>query len=129
MRHAERHGFPSPRVLEITTDGLVLERIDGPTMGAALRGHPWTLRRNASLLAELHTRLHRIVAPAPLPEVGAGDRLLHLDLHPENVILFACGPCGHRLGERGTWRSIGRRGSHLGHSGDQRRAPRPMVPP
>ena len=92
MRHAERHGFPSPRVLEITTDGLVLERIDGPTMGAALRGHPWTLRCHASLLAQLHTRLHEIVAPAPLPEVGDGDRLLHLDLHPENVILSPAGP-------------------------------------
>jgi streptomycin 6-kinase len=92
MRHAECHGFASPQVLEITKDALVLERIDGPTMGAALRGHPWTLRRNASLLAELHTRLHRIVAPAPLPEVGAGDRLLHLDLHPENVILSPAGP-------------------------------------
>jgi Phosphotransferase enzyme family len=92
MRHAERHGFPCPQVLEITTGALVLERVDGATMGAALRGNPWALRRHASLLAELHARLHRIVAPSVLPEVGAGDRLLHLDLHPDNVILSPAGP-------------------------------------
>ena len=27
MRHAQRHGYPVPRVLEVTHDALVLERI------------------------------------------------------------------------------------------------------
>jgi aminoglycoside phosphotransferase (APT) family kinase protein len=47
--------------------------------------------RHGALLAELHKRLHEIAAP---PDLGAdgGDRLLHLDLHPENVVLGAAGP-------------------------------------
>ena len=87
MRHAHRHGDPVPRVLEVTSDALVLERIEGRTMLEELGRRPWTLRRHASLLARLHERLHEIPAPSSLPAVGAGDRLLHLDLHPDNVIL------------------------------------------
>jgi tRNA A-37 threonylcarbamoyl transferase component Bud32 len=92
MEHAAGHGYPVPRVLEVTADALVLERIDGPTMLAQLRRRPWTLRRHAGLLAELHNRLHEIAAPPALTAVGSGDRLLHLDLHPDNVILSPRGP-------------------------------------
>src|SRR5439155_888462 len=51
------------------------------------------LRRSGHLLAELHERLHRISAPpgirvAPLP----GDRLVHRDLHPLNVMMTPEGP-------------------------------------
>lgn len=92
MRHAHRHGYPVPRVLEVTPDALVLERIEGPTMLDESRRRPWTLRRNAALLAGLHERLHQIAAPSSLPAAGPGDRLLHLDLHPDNVILSPLGP-------------------------------------
>jgi hypothetical protein len=92
MRHAHRHGYPVPRVLEVTSDALVLDRIAGPTMLETLRRHPWTLRQNASLLAQLHKRLHEIAAPSALPAVSPGGRLLDLDLHPENVILSPGGP-------------------------------------
>jgi tRNA A-37 threonylcarbamoyl transferase component Bud32 len=92
MDHALRRGYPVPRVLDVTGDALVLERIDGPTMAADLRSRPWRLRCHASLLARLHDRLHDIAAPASLPEAGPGDRLLHLDLHPENVIISPGGP-------------------------------------
>jgi hypothetical protein len=92
MRHARGCGYPVPAVLELLDDGLVLERVDGPTMSAALRRRPWTLRRGSSLLARLHDELHAIAAPPALREVGAGDRLLHLDLHPSNVILSSSGP-------------------------------------
>jgi aminoglycoside phosphotransferase (APT) family kinase protein len=92
MRHAHDHGYPVPRVLDVTTDALVLERIEGPTMLDELRRRPWRLRRHAFLLAQLHERLHRIGAPPSLPAAGPGDRLLHLDLHPDNVILSPDGP-------------------------------------
>jgi tRNA A-37 threonylcarbamoyl transferase component Bud32 len=92
MGHALEHGFPVPRVLEVTPDALVLDRIEGPTMLAELRRRPWTLAHHASTLAGLHKRLHEIEAPPTLPTAGPGDRLLHLDLHPDNVILSPDGP-------------------------------------
>lgn len=84
MKHARAHGFPVPAVLEVREDALVLELVDGPTMAADLRRHPWRLDRHARALAGLHARLHEI----PFD----GERLLHLDLHPENVLLSAGGP-------------------------------------
>jgi aminoglycoside phosphotransferase (APT) family kinase protein len=92
MRHAANSGYPVPQVLEVLGDALVLERIDGPTMVEDVKRRPWRLRQHASLLAELHKRLHQIVAPTNLPEASGGDRLLHLDLHPNNVILSPRGP-------------------------------------
>ena len=91
MEHARSHGYPVPAVEEVSADGteLVMERIDGPSMVTALGRRPWTLRRQANVLASLHHRLHDIPAPdwvRPAPG-GAGDALLHLDLHPLNVIV------------------------------------------
>jgi aminoglycoside phosphotransferase (APT) family kinase protein len=92
MDHARGHGYPVPRVLEFARDALVLERIEGSTMLDDLRRRSWMLRRHADLLAQLHGLLHEIAAPPSLPAAGKGDRLLHLDLHPENVILSPGGP-------------------------------------
>lgn len=92
MEHARRHGYPVPRVLEVTADALVLERIEGRTMVQELRRRPWRVGRNAAVLARLHRHLHELRGPAALPAVSEGDRLLHLDLHPENVILSPSGP-------------------------------------
>jgi aminoglycoside phosphotransferase (APT) family kinase protein len=91
MEHALRHGFPVPRVLEVRADGLVLERIDGPSMWDDLRRRPWRARRHMQLLAELHAQLHRIDAPPGLASAGEGATLLHLDFHPGNVLLAAGG--------------------------------------
>jgi len=91
MGHARRHGYPVPRVLEVLPDALVLERIDGPTMLADLRRRPAALDEHAAVLAELHARLHAIPAPDDLSDAGPGDRLLHLDLHPDNVIISTSG--------------------------------------
>ena len=56
MGYVAQHGYPVPRVEEISADGseLVMERIDGPTMFEVLSRHPWTLWRHASVLAALH---------------------------------------------------------------------------
>lgn len=43
----------------------------------------------AEVLTDLHTRLHAL--PARLSR-EPGDRILHLDLHPDNVVLTAHGP-------------------------------------
>jgi hypothetical protein len=92
MRHVHANGYPVPRVLDVAGDSLVLGRIDGPTMLADLRRRPWRLHGHARTLADLHERLHAIEAPQGLPAAGPGDRVLHLDLHPENVILSRSGP-------------------------------------
>jgi aminoglycoside phosphotransferase (APT) family kinase protein len=96
MDWARRHGYPVPAVAEVSDDGadLVMERVDGPSMVEASSRKPWTIRRQGVVLAQLHQRLHEIPGPdflAPAP-VGEGDRLVHLDLHPLNVIVSADGP-------------------------------------
>jgi hypothetical protein len=70
-----------------------MERLDGLDMLADLASRPWRVRRHARTLARLHDRLHEIEAPAGLAGgFGPGNRLLHLDLHPGNVMLTARGP-------------------------------------
>jgi Ser/Thr protein kinase RdoA (MazF antagonist) len=49
------------------------------------------LLHHARLLADLHRRLHLIPAPEWLPAIGPGGAVLHLDLHPENVLLHGRG--------------------------------------
>ena len=70
-----------------------MERIDGPTVLEVLSRHPRTLRRHAAALAALHDRLHEIPGPQWLdPFLAGGERLVHLDLHPLNVIVSPKGP-------------------------------------
>ncbi len=95
MDHVRSHGYPAPAVHEVSEDGrdIVIERVEGPTMGTDLTRRPWTMRRHAATLADLHVHLHTI---PPLPgspaAPGGGDRQLHLDLHPLNVLLSPVGP-------------------------------------
>jgi aminoglycoside phosphotransferase (APT) family kinase protein len=92
MRHARGHGYPVPRVLEVRAEALVLEKVDGPTMWEAMRSERSKVPRHAATLAHLHRELHEIDAPQGVPAVGDGNALLHLDLHPANVILSPDGP-------------------------------------
>jgi hypothetical protein len=89
---------------------LVLERLDGVDMLADLGRRPWLIARHARTLADLHDRLHQIAAPSGLPDVagpGQGRVVLHMDLHPGNVMLASRGPVvidwvGARAGAGGT---------------------------
>jgi tRNA A-37 threonylcarbamoyl transferase component Bud32 len=92
MRHARASGFPVPDVKRVSGPDMVLERIGGPTMQQVLETDHTQIDRNIRLLAALHERLHEISAPPGLPAVGGGDTLLHLDLHPNNVLLSPNGP-------------------------------------
>lgn len=96
MRYARERGFPVPQVFEVRPDGLVLERISGPTMAADLVRRPWRARAHARALAGLHDRLHHLDPPPGVPSrygpPGEGDVLLHGDLHPLNVLLSSRGP-------------------------------------
>jgi aminoglycoside phosphotransferase (APT) family kinase protein len=94
MRYAAEHGYPVPAIHEVRAGGteVVMDRIDGPSMMDAMMRRPWQMPRLSRLLADLHDRLHRIPAPDWLPRLDGGDRLLHLDLHPMNVLMAAGGP-------------------------------------
>lgn len=95
MEYVYELGMPVPRIEEVRNEGteIVMERIDGPTMVEAFARRPWTLRKHAAVLADLHRRLHALDAPAWLPQLDdGGDRIVHLDLHPLNVLYGAHGP-------------------------------------
>lgn len=94
MAHAADHGVPVPRVYEVTGDGaIVMDRVDGPTLLDVLTQQPWRAGEVARVLAELHASVHRVPAPAGLASVDAdGSSLLHLDLHPANIIATPVGP-------------------------------------
>jgi aminoglycoside phosphotransferase (APT) family kinase protein len=95
MAQVAEHGFPVPQVHDVRNRGteIVMERLVGPMMMDEMTRRPSTMTRNARLLADLHEQLHRIEAPEWLRPVDAtGDRVLHLDLHPMNVMMTERGP-------------------------------------
>ena len=99
--------------------GVVLDRVDGIDLLDWLAGHPWAVRSAARTLGAEHAALHRIKAPAALPalrddlrhrlgsqlvpedvrlrslerleQLPDGDRLLHGDFHPANLLRTADG--------------------------------------
>ena len=95
MAYAAEQGYPVPAIHEVRGGGteIVMERVDGPIMMDAIVKQPWAMGRYARLLADLHDSLHAITAPDWLRQLpGEGDQLLHLDLHPLNVIMAERGP-------------------------------------
>ena len=96
MAYAREHGYPVPAVKDLSDDGIdmVIERIDGVSMVEAMTRRPWTVGQQGLVLADLHRRLHELPAPdwVPLAPCGSGDRLVHLDLHPLNVMISDRGP-------------------------------------
>ncbi len=95
MRWAAEQGLPVPHVHRSEGPDLVMDHVAGPTMLEALQRRPWTLRRHARLLASLQSRIGALRAPswvAPVRTGPPGDALLHLDLHPMNVLIGTDGP-------------------------------------
>lgn len=93
MEHARSHGFPVPAARALNDTEIVMERLSGQTMLDDLGQRPWLISHHAATLARLHHQLHAIRAPSWLDApLGEGDSLMHLDLHPDNVILTPAGP-------------------------------------
>ena len=82
-------GYPVPAVHAADGPDLVMERLDGATMLDAMLGGRIGFDDAAKLLVDLHERLHAL--PARL-STDPADRILHLDLHPLNVMLTSRGP-------------------------------------
>ncbi|MFI6561094.1 phosphotransferase [Streptomyces sp. NPDC050534] len=89
MEHVRAYGYPVPgvRLAESTPTELVMERLHGPTMleayGAGLIG----AAEAGEVLGRLLRQLHAIPGRR-----SADRRILHLDLHPDNVMLTPDGP-------------------------------------
>jgi tRNA A-37 threonylcarbamoyl transferase component Bud32 len=77
-----------PTVYDVDGCDLVMELLDGPTMAAALMSGALELSAGAGLLAGLHDRLHAVPSRSA---AESGDRIIHLDLHPENVMMVSRG--------------------------------------
>jgi uncharacterized protein (TIGR02172 family) len=117
-------GAPVPKPIELVEvngrRGVILERIQGPTLTQCMQKHPLRLVSYARLLAHLQVSLHNIRAPgfpslnerarqnisnsnllssemkerllAKLATLPEGDQLCHGDFHPENILITAKGP-------------------------------------
>ncbi|MGQ0825699.1 MAG: phosphotransferase [Actinomycetota bacterium] len=94
MTYLAEQGYPVPAIYEVRADGteIVMERIEGPMMMDTMARRPWTIPKGARVLADLAERLAMIPAPAWLRRHEPGDTLLHLDLHPMNVMMAPTGP-------------------------------------
>jgi aminoglycoside phosphotransferase (APT) family kinase protein len=104
MRAAAAAGIPVPTVHQSTLyeerPVMLLGWCPGRTLLAELAEQPWRVWELGRLLGRAHARLNRVAAPAALPErwrawagdpvlaaaLPPGDRLLHLDFHPLNVM-------------------------------------------
>lgn len=91
-------GYPVPKVHDWSGPDLVMDRLEGPTLLSSIGARPWTLWSAGTLLADLHDRLHRIDASSLAASgvvgrsAGQGSSVVHLDLHPDNVVLSPDGP-------------------------------------
>ncbi|MFE2318505.1 phosphotransferase family protein [Streptomyces sp. NPDC059441] len=89
MEYVRGHGYPVPAVRAATRAEMVMERLSGPTMLEAFETGEIGAREGGGVLAGLLSALHAV------PARGSGDagvRVLHLDLHPDNVMLTPDGP-------------------------------------
>ena len=88
MEHVAALGFPVPAVYRADGPDLVLERVHGPTLVAAFGAGTVGVADGAAILVDLHRRLHDLPPPSRTPDLC----VLHLDLHPDNVMLGPAGP-------------------------------------
>lgn len=90
MEYVRGHGYPVPRVRAADTrTDLMMERLSGPTMLQAFADGQLEPRDTGVTLARLLRDLHAL--PARL-SADPAVRVLHLDLHPDNVMLTPDGP-------------------------------------
>ncbi|MFH0175543.1 phosphotransferase [Streptomyces cacaoi] len=88
VTHVREHGYPAPAVRPSgSRSDLVMERLDGPTMLQAFGAGTLDADEAGAVLARLLRELHALPG-----RISADAGILHLDLHPDNVILTPDGP-------------------------------------
>ena len=117
-------GLPAPAVEGIVEVegrlGIVLERVDGPSMLQVLSSKPWRIGQLGRTLGELHAAIHSCEMPelpslredlersireeVELPEetkeavlrhlkqLPDGNTICHIDFHPDNILMSSHGP-------------------------------------
>ena len=117
-------GLPAPKIWEMLTvngrPGIVMERVEGPTMMRWGTTFPWRIYTGAKMMARLHAEVHsKIGAYIPdlrdrlrgrieesevveddlksaalerLESLPDGDSICHGDFHPDNLIMTKTGP-------------------------------------
>ncbi|MFN2146224.1 MAG: phosphotransferase family protein [Anaerolineales bacterium] len=124
-RYIHSMQLPVPKVYERVKiherQGVIYERVEGPTLLNELATKPWNVARYARILARLHAQVHEVEAPPELetqrewatggiPETEKipldirtralelleslpdGNQLCHGDFHPGNIIMTQQGP-------------------------------------
>ncbi|KAA0935592.1 phosphotransferase [Streptomyces apricus] len=98
MAHLAEHGYPVPRLRgrpegarhrAASRTDFVMQRLHGPTMLQALLQGGLTAEEAGVQFADLLHRLHSVPARV---SADPAHRILHLDLHPDNVMLTPQGP-------------------------------------
>ena len=94
MRLLWAAGYPVPEVFDADGRDLVMERLEGPTMLEVLGDRPWRYGAIADQLSDLHCRLEMLdISGLTLPvRSEPAESVVHLDLHPGNVVLTPRGP-------------------------------------
>lgn len=97
MRHVRANGYPVPEVFDATGSDVVMERLVGVTMLDDLERRPWRVDRHADTWIEMHRRLGAVpvgdlAASGVETRFGPPDAVVHLDFHPDNIMLTADGP-------------------------------------
>ncbi|MFN3258050.1 MAG: phosphotransferase [Ilumatobacter sp.] len=91
MHYVRERDYPVPTVYQVGGTDMIMDRIDGVTMLESVRQASWKVALHARTLASLQRRLAKIRAPqwllAPTADPDHAESVLHLDLHPMNVML------------------------------------------
>ena len=117
-------GLPAPAVGGVVEvegrQGIILERVDGPSMLQVFRSRPWRIGQLGRTQAELHAAIHSREMPelpslredlrtaiqtqVELPnetkrailhhieQLPDGNTLCHSDFHPDNILMSSRGP-------------------------------------
>jgi len=117
-------GLPAPAVDGVVEvegrQGIILERLDGPSMLQVFRSRPWRTGQLGRIQAELHATIHSCEMPElpslredlrraiqsqegfsnetkgvilnHLEQLPNGNMLCHGDFHPDNILMSSRGP-------------------------------------